>query len=54
MMGLQGPNLSVVTACTTANHSIGEAGRLIEYGDPGRSGVLRLLKRVVARSRAND
>jgi 3-oxoacyl-[acyl-carrier-protein] synthase II len=33
MMGLQGPNLSVVTACTTANHSIGEAGRLIEYGD---------------------
>ena len=33
MHGLQGPNLSVVTACTTANHSIGEAGRLIEYGD---------------------
>jgi len=33
MYGLQGPNLSVVTACTTANHSIGEAGRLIEYGD---------------------
>lgn len=33
MFGLQGPNLSVVTACTTANHSIGEAGRLIEYGD---------------------
>lgn len=33
MYGLQGPNLAVVTACTTANHSIGEAGRLIEYGD---------------------
>ncbi len=33
MHGLQGPNLAVVTACTTANHSIGEAGRLIEYGD---------------------
>ena len=33
MYGLKGPNLAVVTACTTANHSIGEAGRLIEYGD---------------------
>ena len=33
MYGLQGPNISVVSACTTANHSIGEAGRLIEYGD---------------------
>jgi 3-oxoacyl-[acyl-carrier-protein] synthase II len=33
MYGLKGPNLSIVTACTTANHSIGEAGRLIEYGD---------------------
>jgi len=33
MYGLQGPNLAVVTACTTANHSIGEAGRIIEYGD---------------------
>jgi len=33
MHGLKGPNLAVVTACTTANHSIGEAGRLIEYGD---------------------
>ncbi|MEQ1773050.1 MAG: beta-ketoacyl-ACP synthase II [Burkholderiales bacterium] len=33
MHGLQGPNIAVVTACTTANHSIGEAGRLIEYGD---------------------
>ena len=33
MFGLKGPNFSVVTACTTANHCIGEAGRLIEYGD---------------------
>ena len=33
MYGLKGPNLALVTACTTANHSIGEAGRLIEYGD---------------------
>jgi len=33
MYRLQGPNFAVVTACTTANHSIGEAGRLIEYGD---------------------
>ncbi len=33
MFGLKGPNIAVVSACTTANHSIGEAGRLIEYGD---------------------
>ncbi|MGZ8154207.1 MAG: beta-ketoacyl-ACP synthase II [Burkholderiales bacterium] len=33
MYGLKGPNLAIVTACTTANHCIGEAGRLIEYGD---------------------
>jgi 3-oxoacyl-[acyl-carrier-protein] synthase II len=33
MFGLQGPNLAIVTACTTGLHSIGEAGRLIEYGD---------------------
>ncbi len=33
MYGLKGPNLALVTACTTANHCIGEAGRLIEYGD---------------------
>jgi 3-oxoacyl-[acyl-carrier-protein] synthase II len=33
MFGLKGPNFAVVTACTTANHCIGEAGRLIEYGD---------------------
>ncbi len=31
--GYQGPNLAIVSACSTANHSIGEAGRLIEYGD---------------------
>lgn len=33
MYGLKGPNLALVTACTTANHCIGEAGRHIEYGD---------------------
>jgi 3-oxoacyl-[acyl-carrier-protein] synthase II len=33
MYGLRGPNLAIVTACTTGLHSIGEAGRLIEYGD---------------------
>lgn len=33
MYGLKGPNLAIVTACTTATHCIGEAGRLIEYGD---------------------
>ena len=33
MFGLKGPNLAMVTACTTSNHCIGEAGRLIEYGD---------------------
>jgi len=31
--GYQGPNLAMVSACSTANHSIGEAGRIIEYGD---------------------
>ena len=31
--GFKGPNLAVVTACTTGLHCIGEAGRLIEYGD---------------------
>ena len=31
--GYQGPNLSLVTACSTANHSLGEAARIIEYGD---------------------
>ncbi|MCX2865154.1 beta-ketoacyl-ACP synthase II [Paucibacter sp. PLA-PC-4] len=31
--GFQGPNLAIVTACTTGLHAIGQAGRLIEYGD---------------------
>jgi 3-oxoacyl-[acyl-carrier-protein] synthase II len=34
MLGLKGPNLAMVTACSTATHAIGDAGRLIEYGDP--------------------
>ena len=33
LYGLRGPNLAMVTACTTSNHCIGEGGRLIEYGD---------------------
>jgi len=33
MHGLKGPNLAMVTACTTSTHCIGESGRLIEYGD---------------------
>ncbi|MBN8453898.1 beta-ketoacyl-ACP synthase II [Accumulibacter sp.] len=31
--GYKGPNLSLVSACATGTHSIGDAGRLIEYGD---------------------
>ncbi len=31
--GYTGPNLSIVTACSTGLHCIGEAGRMIEYGD---------------------
>jgi 3-oxoacyl-[acyl-carrier-protein] synthase II len=31
--GFKGPNLAIVTACTTGLHCIGEAGRIIEYGD---------------------
>jgi 3-oxoacyl-[acyl-carrier-protein] synthase II len=30
---LRGPNIALVTACTTSTHSIGMAGRLIQYGD---------------------
>lgn len=32
-LGLKGPTYAVVSACTTGLHSIGDAGRLIEYGD---------------------
>jgi 3-oxoacyl-[acyl-carrier-protein] synthase II len=32
-LGYGGPNLSTVTACSSANHSIGEASRLIQFGD---------------------
>ncbi len=33
MYGFKGPSLAMVTACTTANHCIGDSTRLIEYGD---------------------
>ena len=33
MYGLKGPNVAIVTACTTGTHSIGDAARMIEYGD---------------------
>ncbi|MHB1117146.1 beta-ketoacyl-ACP synthase II [Sideroxydans sp.] len=33
MFGLRGPNFAVVSACTTGTHSIGEAMRMIQYGD---------------------
>jgi len=33
MFGMKGPNLSMVTACTTSTHCIGDSARLIEYGD---------------------
>jgi 3-oxoacyl-[acyl-carrier-protein] synthase II len=33
MYGFKGPNIAIVTACTTATHCIGDAARLIEYGD---------------------
>lgn len=33
MFGFKGPNVAIVTACTTGTHSIGDASRMIEYGD---------------------
>ena len=33
LYGYKGPNLAIVSACSTGTHSIGDAGRLIEYGD---------------------
>jgi len=33
MYGLKGPNLAMVSACTTGTHCIGESSRIIEYGD---------------------
>jgi len=32
-IGAKGPNFAIVTACTTGTHNIGDAARLIEYGD---------------------
>ncbi|NQY64073.1 MAG: beta-ketoacyl-ACP synthase II [Alteromonadaceae bacterium] len=33
IFGLKGPNISIVTACTSGVHNIGHAGRMISYGD---------------------
>ena len=33
MHGLRGPNIAIVTACTTGVHNIGQAARMIAYGD---------------------
>lgn len=33
LYGMKGPNIALVTACATATHSIGDAARIIEYGD---------------------
>ncbi len=33
LYGFQGPNICITTACTTGTHNIGDAARIIEYGD---------------------
>lgn len=33
MYGMKGPNISIVSACATGNHNIGDAARMIDYGD---------------------
>ncbi|RKZ89602.1 MAG: beta-ketoacyl-[acyl-carrier-protein] synthase II [Gammaproteobacteria bacterium] len=33
MYGMKGPNFAITTACSTGTHSIGSAGRMIQYGD---------------------
>ena len=32
-LGLKGPNIAIATACSTGTHSIGQAARMIQYGD---------------------
>ena len=33
MLGLRGPNIAIVTACTSGVHNIGHAARMIAHGD---------------------